>query len=300
MHYDCVIVGGGIAGLQAAIQLGRYERSVLVIDAKGGRSAVCRCYRNLLGWPQGVSGDELRRLGREHARDYGVLFVDDEVTDAYSDGENGFRLHLKQSSSTVQAKRMLLATGIEDRWPPFPELLPCLGLTVYICPDCDGYEVKNRSTVVLGAGAAGAHMARVLSYWTKNLTYVNYEQEALSESTRLKLEQKGIEYYEEPLATVHVQDSEKFAGVTLQSGKHIQAERAFLAPGQPQVQSDLAKKLGVERLENKHLHTDPRTKMTNVKHVWAAGDVVAHSQQVAIAMGEGVQAAIWMQKSFFE
>ena len=71
---DCIIIGGGIAGLQAAIQLGRYRHQVVVIDSNQGRSTLCKCYHNILGWPDGVSGEEIRRLGRQHAEKYGVMF----------------------------------------------------------------------------------------------------------------------------------------------------------------------------------------------------------------------------------
>lgn len=74
--YDCIIVGGGIAGLSAAIMLGRYKHNVLVIDKMNGRSTLCRSYHNLLGWPDGVSGQTLRKLGREHAEKYGVKFLE--------------------------------------------------------------------------------------------------------------------------------------------------------------------------------------------------------------------------------
>ncbi len=89
----------------------------------------------------------------------------------------------------------------------------------------------------------------------------------------------------------------QFKGVVLKDGTKIECEYAFVALGGNEVRSQLASKLGVELHENKHILTDSRTKMTNIKHVWAAGDVVAHSEQVTIAMGEGSQAAIWIHKS---
>lgn len=92
-------------------------------------------------------------------------------------------------------------------------------------------------------------------------------------------------------------DGSSFRGVRLESGQIVEGERGFIAYGGNHVKSDLAAKLGVERLGNQHIITDGRSKMTNVPHVWAAGDVVAHSEQVTIAMGEGSQAAIWIHKS---
>src|SRR3954449_8067559 len=94
MNFDCIIIGGGIAGLQASIQLGRYMHKVLVIDSGYGRSTLCRSYHNILGWPDGISGEELRRLGRQQAEKLGVAFVQDEVVQAVAKGTigDGFEL----------------------------------------------------------------------------------------------------------------------------------------------------------------------------------------------------------------
>ncbi|MDQ0339266.1 thioredoxin reductase [Caldalkalibacillus uzonensis] len=296
MSYDCIIIGGGIAGLQAAIQLGRYQRHVLVIDTGYGRSTLCRSYHNLLGWPDGVSGETLRQLGQQHAQALGISFVQDEAVHVEKVGGQ-FVVSVK-NGDVYRGKRLLLATGVLDRFPPLPGLIPCLGLTVYICPDCDGYEVRNKKTVVLGSGKSGAHMALTLTYWTKDVTYINHEQQPLPEELSLQLASKSIPHLQEPAEHIVTGDEEwRICGVRLRSGQMVEAERGFLAFGGNEVKSDLAAQLGVERLENKHIVTDPRTKMTNVKHVWAAGDVTVHSEQVTIAMGEGSQAAIWIHKS---
>jgi thioredoxin reductase (NADPH) len=293
--YECIIIGGGIAGLQAAIQLGRYHHRVLVIDANNGRSTLCRAYHNVLGWPDGVSGEKLRALGRKQAEQFGVHFADDEVIAAEKKG-NVFILFGK-SGNTYESERLLFATGVKDRIPPIPNLIPCLGTSIYVCPDCDGYEVTNKKVIVLGAGAAGANMAMTLLYWTKDIIYINHDGEELSKNWQQQLREKGIRYLREPIASVLVKEGAEFSGVRLQNGAEIFAERAFIAFGHNKVNTDLAKQLGVERLENKHIPTNPRTKQTNVPNIWAAGDIGVHSEQVTIAMGEGVQAAIWIHKS---
>lgn len=293
--YECIIVGGGIAGLQAAIQLGRYRHHVLVIDAHNGRSNLCRAYHNLLGWPDGVSGETLRTLGRKQAERLNIQFADDEVI-AAKKKEKKFLL-FGRSGQTYEAERLLLATGVKDRIPPIDNLVPCLGTSIYVCPDCDGYEVTNKKVIVLGAGTAGANMAKTLLYWTNDITYVNHDGEELSLDLQQQLSQQGIHYVREPIQSVLVTEGPFFCGVRLQNGTVLTGERGFIAFGNNQVNTELAKQLGVERLENKHIPTDARTKQTNVKNIWAAGDIGVHSEQVAIAMGEGVQAAIWIHKS---
>ncbi|WP_338471104.1 NAD(P)/FAD-dependent oxidoreductase [Niallia sp. XMNu-256] len=293
MEYECIIVGGGIAGLQAAIQLGRYMHQVLVIDSGDGRSSICHSYHNILGYPDGVSGLHLREIGKSHAEGLGIQFVNDKVESA-TQGEGGFQLETS-TGKTFTTKRILLATGVMDRIPPFSELGPCLGISVYVCPDCDGYEVKDKRTIIMGSGRTGVGMAKTLSYWTKELIYINHEQEPIKDSDRKWLDDHGVQYIEYSIKTVLANDSQ-FQGVLLENGDKIEAEHGFIAFGGNEVRSQLAKQLGVELLENKHMLVDPRSKMTNVPRVWAAGDVVAHSEQVTIAMGEGSQAGIWIHK----
>lgn len=297
LNYDCLIVGGGIAGLQAAIQLGRYKHKVLVLDSNDGRSVICKNYHNILGYPDGVSGPELRKLGKKHAESLGVEFVHEKVEQAEK-ADGGFVVS-GESGDKYSGKRILLATGVMDRMPPFPELMPCLGISVYVCPDCDGYEVKDKRTIVLGSGNAGANMALTLSYWTNDLVFINHEKKVPDQEFLGKMREKNIEYLEETIDRVLAED-DKFYGVRLESGKEIAGDRGFIAFGGNEIKSGLAKQLGAERLENKHILTDPRSKMTSVQNVWAAGDVAAHSEQVTIAMGEGAQAAIWIHKSLLQ
>lgn len=291
--YDCAIVGGGFAGLQAAIQLGRYRRRTIVFDTGDGRSTLCGCYRNLLGWPDGANGPELRTIGRSQAERLGVEFVGARIDRAERRGDV-FVLTDEQGRPT-EARRLLLATGIGERLPDLPELLPCLGYSVYICPDCDGFETAGRRTIVIGSGEAGARLAMELVYWTNDIVYVNHGGIPPEEAALRSLEEHGIAYVERSVVRPEVEGTQ-FKGVLLADGTRIEAPCAFTAMGGNRVRTELAVQLGVA-LKGRHVEADARTKQTNVRHVWAAGDIVAHSQQAAIAMGDGAQAAIWMHKS---
>lgn len=292
--YDCLIVGGGIAGLQAAIQLGRYNHKTVVLDAGDGRSAICHSYHNILGYPDGISGPELRETGRKQAEKYGVEFVAKKAVSAEKK-ESCFQIETDRGDR-YEAKTLLLATGVMDRIPSFPELMPTLGMSVYVCPDCDGHEVKDKSTIVMGAGNAGANMALTLNYFTDKITFVNHENTQVDEEKKSAMKEKGIRYVEGPIEKILAEGSD-FKGVVLSGGEQLEAERGFIAFGGNEVKSQLAKQLGVELHKNKHVLVDPRTKMTNVENVWAAGDVVAHSEQVTIALGDGMQASIWIHKT---
>ncbi|PZE20340.1 NAD(P)/FAD-dependent oxidoreductase [Paenibacillus xerothermodurans] len=296
-HYECIVVGGGIAGLQASIQLGRYKHKTLVIDKGYGRSTLCRSYHNILGWPGGVSGEELRRLGRHQAEELGVEFRSGEVI-RLAQAEPGFTVEVKDGSDTYSADTLLLATGLIDRFPKLPGLEKCFGHSVYVCPDCDGYETSGHRTIVMGAGDVGAAMAMTLLYWTQKLTYVNHEAQAnpVSPGMREKLESNGIHYHTVPIQEVLSSADGMLRGVLLSDGREVAGARGFIAFGGNQVQTELAAQLRIERLENKHIVTDPRSKMTSVHGVWAAGDIGVHAEQLTVAMGEGALAAIWMHK----
>lgn len=296
MKLDALIIGGGIAGLQAAIQLGRYGYKVLVVDADEGRSSMCRSYHNILGWPDGVGGPELRELGRKQAERLGVRFLKGWASDAQSIPE-GFRIMVE--GQELEARTMLLATGVKDRFPELPGLRDCLGITIYVCPDCDAYEIRGRSTLVLGSGEVGARMALTLSRWTDQLVYLNHEQKPVPENLLRELTYRGIPHVSEQAERVLLEpgSSGLIQGLVLRRGKIIEAERGFIAFGGNDVRSDLARRLGAKLHQNSHVEADPRTKETSVKGLWAAGDIGVHAEQVTAAMGEGTIAAIWMHKT---
>jgi thioredoxin reductase (NADPH) len=294
MH-DVIIIGGGIAGVQAAIQFGRYKRDVLLLDKQNdGRSHWCKSYHNLIGWPDGVSGNHLLELGRKQIDSYGGIRVEQQEAVEVEKWKHGFTVKTADGQSHDTAL-LLFATGITDRIP-VEDLYPLLGIDVYVCPDCDGYEISGKRTVVAGTGEAGAGLAVMLTYWSDDVIFINHEKEPVSEETFEKLKLHSIEYYEQPIEEVVLDESGGLEGFRLTDGEKLWAEKAFVAFGKNRVNSNLAASLGVELHKNNHIENNPRTKETNVEGVWAAGDVTVHSEQVSIAMGDGMQAAIWMQK----
>lgn len=291
---DCIIIGGGIAGIQAAIQLGRYKHDIIVIDSAQGRSSIAKAYHNILGWPDGVSGKRLRTLGRQHAEKFGVEFTDDTVT-SLEKKQDKFFIQTKNDRE-YQAKMIFLGTGITDNIPPIKNIYSTLGTSTYICPDCDGYEIMDKQTVVLGGGNTGAGMALTLLYWSKDIIYVNHLKSKIDDEYRDKLTANHIPVIEEEVCEVHVNANQELTGIELVSGKIITAEKAFTAFKGNKLNNDLALQLGVQVNENNHVVVHPRTKETNIIGVWAGGDLVAHSEQVTISMGDGTQSAIWIHK----
>lgn len=294
-EYDCIIVGGGLAGLQAAIQMGRYScHRVLVVDAGEGRSTLCRTYHNILGFPDGVSGEELRSKGRMQAERTGVSFEKDRIIKA---GRRGEQIQLFGSSgSEYMAKTVLLATGLTDRIPAIPGLRPTLGRTVYVCPDCDGYEIQDQRTILLGAGEAGANMAMVLIQRTNELLYINHEQSPISAELHRSMKEAGVRYLEAAVQEVQQMEDGHITGVLTEDGQIYESERGFIAFGGNRVHYELAEQLGAVIADNKHVEANARS-MQAAPNVWIAGDLGLHAEQATVAMGEGSIAAIWIHKA---
>lgn len=307
-EYDVVIVGGGPGGLQAAIHLSRNHWRVLVVDRGKGRAFYTPSYHNLLGYPNGVSGSELLRKGKDQAKKFGAEFLMKIVTDLRKDDDGLFTVtaqrrkeHREQSSEQIdvfRTRKIVLNTGIMDRHPDVPNVYHWAGFSIYYCPDCDGYEMTDKRVVVVGRGNAGPSSAQTLLMWTSNLAVVNVDPaQPISAHWREAMAAANISIYESPLKEFVGEDRYTIEQVVLQDGTVIPSEKVFSALGMYSIHSELGKKLGVETLEAGYIIVDPRTKQTSVDGVWAVGDVVAHSQQIMIAMGEGAQAAIWINKS---
>ncbi|UOQ42820.1 NAD(P)/FAD-dependent oxidoreductase [Halobacillus salinarum] len=294
--YDTIIAGAGIAGLQAAIQLGRYNRKVLAIDSNDGRSTLCRNYHNILGFPDGISGMELRQLGRAQAEQFGVKFCLETVESVH---QNGRHFLVKTNLCSYEAKTVVLATGIKDNLPDFEGLRDCLGISVYVCPDCDGFEITKKKTIVIGSGETGARMACTLKYWSNDIVLINHGRKVIPHELEKELKEKNIQLYETKINTL-IQENGYVHKVETMEGTVITGERAFVAMGGNEVRSDLAKQIGAEVKENQHIFADSRTKMTTVENVWAIGDIGEHSELVTAAMGEGSIAAIWVHKKLLQ
>ncbi|GAB1155356.1 NAD(P)/FAD-dependent oxidoreductase [Paenibacillus illinoisensis] len=293
-EYDCIIVGGGLAGLQAAIQLGRYSsHQLLVVDAGEGRSTLCRTYHNILGFPEGVSGEELRSKGRRQAEKTGVAFEKDRIVKAERARE---QIQLTGSSGTLySARTVLLATGLSDRFPAIPGLRPTLGRSVYVCPDCDGYEIQDRRTILLGSGEAGANMAMILIERTNDLLYINHEQKPISAELHRSMKEAGVRYLEAAVQEVQQTEDGYITGVLTEDGQIYESERGFIAFGGNRVHFELAEQLGAVIADNKHVEADHRS-LQAAPNVWIAGDLGLHAEQATVAMGEGSIAAIWIHK----
>jgi len=292
-RYDIAVVGGGPAGLSAALWLARYLHKVVVVDSGDPRNWETRGINGYLGH-QGIRSPDLRAIGRSECAEYGVEFVGGIVDEAINETGELFAICLRDGS-TIEAPRILLAIGLKDVWPNIPGLDQCYGETVHVCPDCDGYETRDKKTVVVGTGRKAVGMALALTTWTRQIVIcTNGEPPDLEQDVLDQLKALNIPLLDGPIRCVVSKDRE-ISGVELEDGMSLDCERLYFAIGQ-YPSDDLGAQLGCKRDQLGRLVIDEHNH-TSVKNVYAAGDI-AHAPQLAIvAASSGAVAAMAIHAS---
>ncbi|HET9636464.1 MAG TPA: NAD(P)/FAD-dependent oxidoreductase [Gemmatimonadaceae bacterium] len=292
-RYDVAVVGGGPAGLSAALWLARYLHKVVVIDSGDPRNWETRGINGYLGH-QGIRSPELRRVGRIEGEKYGAQFVSGIVDTAINETGELFAMCLRDGK-TIEARRILLAIGIRDVWPDIPGLDQCYGETVHVCPDCDGYETRDKKTVVIGSGRKAVGMALALTTWTKQIVIcTNSEPPDMNQELLNILKPLNIPVLDAPITCVLSQQKE-IRAVELEGGMSLDCERLFFAIGQ-YPSDDLGSQLGCKRDEIGRLVIDQRNH-TSIRNVFAAGDVAGGPQLAIAAAASGAIAAVAIHAS---
>lgn len=291
--FDVAIVGGGPAGLSAAIFLSRYLHSVLLVDSGDPRNWETRGINGFLGLP-GVRPSELRANGRDEARRYGTILVDDRV-ESVDASAGGFALTL-YAGHRYEAKRLLLAIGVKDVWPDIPGLERVYGATAHVCPDCDGYEARGKKTVVIGRGRKAVGMALNLTTWTREIIICTngLPPEMNDAEYCAKLDALNIPVLTEKVTCIRAQASALYC-LQLESGMELDADKIFIAIGQYPA-DDLGAQLGCERDDAGHMVVDELFH-TSIRNVFAAGDIVPGSQLAIAAASDGAIAALAIHRS---
>ena len=292
-NYDVAIVGGGPAGLSAAIWLARYERSVVLIDSGDPRNWETRGINGFLGMPK-IKPTDLRAAGRDECRRYGVQLIDQEVCTVARNGGDAIALDLADGRA-ISAKRLLLAIGIKDVWPDIPGLAACYGESAHVCPDCDGYEAKGKKTVVIGTGRRAVGMALALANWTDEIIIcTNCGAQDLSEEMLEQLQALNIPVLCERVQSVGSMDSDVSA-IQLEGGMQLDCERIFFSLGQHPA-DDLGAQLKCKRDDAGLIVVDDGQR-TSVENVYAAGDITPGPQLAIAAAAAGAVAAIAIHRS---
>ncbi|MEU4623922.1 NAD(P)/FAD-dependent oxidoreductase [Actinoplanes sp. NPDC023801] len=297
-EYDVVVVGGGAAGLSAALVLARARRRVAVIDAGRPRNAPAAHMHGYLS-RDGMPPADFLAAGRAEIIGYGAELLADTVTAINprspvpaavhaaetglrtAAGNAGFRVRLA-SGRLVSARRVLVATGLRDEIPAIPGLAERWGRDVLHCPYCHGYEVRDRPLGVLGGSPETVAHALLVRQWSADVTFFAHTHD-LSNDERQRLAVRGIRVAE-GVVTRLILDGDRFAGVELDRASIVAPHALFVRPRL--VPSDgLLTGLGAALI-------DERTGRTGVPGVWAAGNAVDPRAQVITAAGAGSAAAI--------
>lgn len=291
--YDVVIVGGGAAGLSAALVLGRARRRVVVVDAGQPRNAPAAHMQGFLG-SDGLPPAELLAAGRAEVTGYGVQVISGSVSTITPDactptyGRRGFDVHLLAEGQVLRARRVLVTTGLNDRIPEIPGLQERWGRDLLHCPYCHGYEVRDQPLGVLGGTPEALVHAHIVRQWSSDVVHFT-NGGTLTASEREQLVARAIGIVDEPVARLIVED-DRLTGVELVSGAVVPRAAVFVRPtfvANDQLLTDLGCATGT----NGWVSVDA-TGATSVPGVWAAGNATNPRAQVITAAGEGSAAAI--------
>lgn len=284
---DCLIVGGGPAGLTAAIYLARFHLKILVVDDRKGRAASIPCTHNLAGFPGGISGAELLKRMREQAQLYGAK-IEKEFVTRLDRTDEGFEA--RWGGGSARTKTVLLATGTYNRRPPMDQELHDEALAnglIRYCPICDGYEVTDKKVGVIGSDSHGVAEAVFIRGFTADVTLIAPDKAMeLRPEDQQKLKVAEIDCIDGPTQAVAISD--KCIVVETAEGTHA-FDSVYPALGSdPHIL--LAKQVGAKLGENGCVATDDHQR-TSIRGLYAAGDVVIGLDQISHAMGDGGVAA---------
>ena len=293
-RYDVAIIGGGPAGLTASIWLARYLHRVVLVDSGDPRNWETRGVNGFLGHP-GIRPAELRGLGRDEARKYGVELVDAICELATCGGEDEFELILA-GGRKIGARRLLLAIGLRDVWPNIPGLQQIYGANAHVCPDCDGHECIGKKVVVIGKGRKAVGLALNLTTWTRDVIICTGGAPADLDRSEYceKLDALNIPVLDSAITCVK-HNGTHLQSIEFENGLQLDVDKIFFAIGQYPA-DDLGAQLGCERDEEGHIIVDEYCH-SSVRNCYAAGDIVPGAQLAIAAAGDGAIAALSIHKS---
>jgi len=286
---DCLVIGGGPAGLTAAIYLARFHLDILVVDGGKSRAAWIPCTRNHAGFPDGISGEELLERMRAQAQKYGAKIDTEQVTKLERDEETGL-FTATWGSGCRQARAVLLATGVTNRRPLMDEKLHddalARGLIRY-CPICDGYEVTDKKVGVLGSDSHGVAEALFIRSFTADVTLIAPDKAMrLKPEDQQRLHDSNIDCVDGPTQAVAIADD----SITVDTADgHYTFDSIYPALGSD-THTQLAEMVGASLSKDCCIVVDSHQR-ASVVGLYAAGDVVIGLDQISHAMGEGGVAA---------
>jgi len=291
--YDCIVIGAGPAGLSASLFLARYLRRTLTFHHNSPRNEYAHGIHGFLGH-DGIRPLELLARGRDEVTSYGGLIIEACVTAVEAVSPEHFRVFVGGDERVFDARRLLLATGLRDLTPDCPGFREFYGSSVFHCPDCDGYEVRDKQVAVLAHGDNAAGFTENILTWTRDVTLLTEQHEI---SDRAKLDALDVAVRTDRVVALEGDTSTRqLQRVIFAEGDALECDALFF---------NLGTKLATDFHETLGCRLDPEcgllwvddTQQTSVKGVYAAGDITPNSQLAVVAAAEGAMAAIHIHRS---
>lgn len=290
---DCLVIGGGPAGLTAAVYLARFRRRFLLVHNQASRATLIPTSHNYPGFPEGIAGTELLARQSAHAERYGAVMRTGTVTNLMREPSGGFVAELERHGATerIRARKVLLATGAVDIEPELPNVKQAIRRGyVRHCPICDAFEVIDQKVAVIGIGKGGMGEALFMRTYSADVTLLTLGQAMdLTRDDQQELETAGIQIIEEPVDEVMLQ-ADKITALRLRSGPQLRFDTLYSALG-AHVRSELALALDARQDETGALIMDEH-QQTSIPGLYAAGDVVSSLNQLSVASGQAAIAAV--------
>ena len=288
MTYDVVIVGGGPSGLSAALALGRARKQVLLCDAGPRRNAAAKQIHNFVT-RDGTPPDEFRRIARQQLSTYPNVEIQDAIVRSISGARGTFRV--EAGATTVDARRVLLCTGMIDEMVPIEGFADLWGHSIVQCPYCHGWEERDRRWGYLILPTSSSHfMPFVLQLrgWTRDVTVFTNDAFQIDDKDRAQLDAAGIHI--ETAAVARLQASQgRLDSVALATGRRVPCDLLFAHPAQRQV--GVVRDLGIALDDDGYVKVDPMKRETSLAGVYASGDLTTRVQGATVAAAAGTQVA---------
>lgn len=292
---EVIIIGGGLAGLSAAIYLGRSRRDTLLIHSDRSMAKWEDDVQNYLGFPEGIAGNAILDRGRRQVERFGVEMVEDEVR-SLTHGEEIF--HIDTKRQPYHAKRVLLATGLTHLPPEVPGVRECLGRSLFFCKDCDAFRVQGKRIVIIGRNNEAADYALAMLHFSPSvLIATNGKVVSWDKSHVAWVEEYGIPIRRERITAVEHDDG-RLRGLTFGRDDRLNVDAAFATRGDIS-HTELAESLDAKVDADGQVAVDACLK-TSVPGLYAAGCVTPANCQMIIAAGQGAIAAQAINRDLFE
>jgi thioredoxin reductase (NADPH) len=286
-RYEVAVVGGGPAGLTAALYTTRLGHDTVVIDRGVGRAAMMADTHNVIGVTEDVSGTQLLETAREQIQAYGATYHRDYVTGIDRDGDGDF--HLQTNGAVYTAEQVVLATGFTDERPDPP--LPRTGRGLHYCLHCDAYMFVDESVYVMGHGDSAAHVAMIMLNFTDEVDVLTRGAEPTwSDETEHMLRAHPIDVIHEDITGMNRGDDGWLESFEFEDGTEREYRGGFPMYGS-NYSNDLAVDLGCDLNDDGSVVADGHGR-TSVDGVYAVGDLVQGHNQIPVAMGQGAKAGI--------